>query len=422
MRTLDIAVCGSGIGGLAAAIALHAKGHRVTIFEKVDTPKPVGSGLMLQPTGQAALARLGILETVLEHGRILQGIKGDTRSGRTIFDIRYADLGADTFGIGIHRGTLFYILDSERNRLAIPVVTGTDVAGSGVSADKRVVSNARGEQCGSFDLVVDATGLRSPLRKAHARVTLDRPYPYGAVWGVVHEPPGWHYSDCLTQRYDRANIMIGLLPIGMLPGSMQPLTAFFWSLRTADMQGWRAADFATWQADVAALWPAAAGFVSQFGSHAELASATYSDVWLKSPVAERLALLGDSARAASPQLGQGANLALIDAAVLADSLSAQPTVAAALAAYARSRHAHTRFYGRASRWLTPFFQSDSNYAAAIRDVVFAPMARIPVVRREMVRTLAGLKTGIFNHKHPQQLVSPRMPAAAAAKSPFLVRR
>ena len=111
--------------------------------------------------------------------------------------------------------------------------------------------------------------------------------------------------------------------------------------------------------------------------------------------------IGDAARAASPQLGQGANLALIDALALTKSLSpAYLPFAGRDRDYAGRRRAHTRFYGLASRALTPFFQSDSRVAAAVRDLTFKPMARIPYLRREMVRTLAGMKTGLFSHLDP----------------------
>jgi salicylate hydroxylase len=418
MRTHTIAVCGSGIGGLATAIALDHSGHQVTIFEKVDAPRPIGSGLMLQPTGQAALARLGLLKQTLALGRAIAGIQGHTRKRRAIFDISYSALGTDIFGIGIHRGALFHILDAERRRREIPVVTNAEIIKSRVDKSKRLLADAANADRGSFDLVIDATGLHSELRRTHATIALNRPYPYGAVWGVVREPAEWPLNDTLAQRYDGAHKMVGLLPIGRLPDSTENLSAFFWSLKTTDFAAWRTTPFPHWQADVIALWPEAAPFVQQFNSHADLTQASYADVWLKSPVAERLAFVGDSARAASPQLGQGANLALIDAVVLADSLAAYPVMADALAHYAKTRHAHTRFYGLASRWLTPFFQSDSRLAAAVRDAAFAPMARAPYLRREMVRTLAGLKTGLFRHQTPNGLVgtAPTEPVQTASKS------
>lgn len=60
MHDLDIAIVGCGISGLAAALLLHRQGHRVTLYERLEALRPVGSGLMVQPTGLAVLAKLGL--------------------------------------------------------------------------------------------------------------------------------------------------------------------------------------------------------------------------------------------------------------------------------------------------------------------------------------------------------------------------
>ena len=55
MGDLDIAVAGCGIAGLAGALLLHRRGHAVTLYERFEQPRPLGSGLLLQPTGLAVL-------------------------------------------------------------------------------------------------------------------------------------------------------------------------------------------------------------------------------------------------------------------------------------------------------------------------------------------------------------------------------
>lgn len=58
----------------------------------------------------------------------------------------------------------------------------------------------------------------------------------------------------------------------------------------------------------------------------------------------RAALLGDAAHAMSPQLGQGVNMALVDALALAARLRDAATTEAAFAAYAHERRAHMSAY------------------------------------------------------------------------------
>jgi salicylate hydroxylase len=167
-----------------------------------------------------------------------------------------------------------------------------------------------------------------------------------------------------------------------------------------DLARWRAAGIESWAASMLRAWPQAAPFVEQVRSGDDLTFASYADTVLATCRGQRIVFIGDAARATSPQLGQGANLALIDAATLASCLRQHDGVDAALAAYAGLRRAHTRFYSLASRWLTPFFQSDSRLAGRVRDATFPFAGRVPYVRREMVRTLAGMKTGLFSHLDP----------------------
>ncbi|WP_143652511.1 NAD(P)-binding protein, partial [Streptomyces sp. 13-12-16] len=47
-------IAGGGIGGLAAAAGLAARGFDVTVIERAATLREGGSGLMIQPNGLRA--------------------------------------------------------------------------------------------------------------------------------------------------------------------------------------------------------------------------------------------------------------------------------------------------------------------------------------------------------------------------------
>jgi hypothetical protein len=55
-RRLKVAVAGADIGGLAAAALMAEAGHEVALFDQFDSPRAVGSGLMIQPMGLAVPA------------------------------------------------------------------------------------------------------------------------------------------------------------------------------------------------------------------------------------------------------------------------------------------------------------------------------------------------------------------------------
>ena len=402
MRPLRIAIAGAGTAGLAAAAFLTRDGHDVHLYERFDEPRPLGAGLMLQPTGLACLACLDLDRSVINSGAVVLGIDGRTVRGAHIFDVAYRELGPSLFGVGIHRGALFHLLYDEVRRLAVPITASTEMRGSLCAPGGRLLLDAQGQEHGPFDLVVDGTGQRSPLRADTVEVNVNRPYPYGALWGITEMPDSWPHPDLLVQVYDGCHLMAGILPVGRRPGDPRRLAALFWSLRVRDHAAWREAGIERWRHKVLDAWPEAQPFVGQIRSADDLTFASYADLTLRRRYAERIVFIGDAGRVTSPQLGQGANLALIDAAMLAQCLRNEPSLAAALAAYAEQRRAHTRFYSYASRWLTPFFQSDSRVAALVRDLTFPIAGKVPYVRREMIRTLSGMKTGLFSHLDPGQ--------------------
>ena len=95
----------------------------------------------------------------------------------------------------------------------------------------------------------------------------------------------------------------------------------------------------------------------------------------------------------SPHLGQGVNLALIDAWELAAALAAAPTVEHALSAYAERRRAHLRYYALVTVALSPFVQSRGAAFGLLRDVALPMLTRVPLLRRHMAATAAGLVAG-----------------------------
>ena len=62
-------------------------GHDVTVFERVAEPGPVGAGILMQPTGMTVLARLGLLDGLLDAGARIDQLWGETPSGRCVLNI-----------------------------------------------------------------------------------------------------------------------------------------------------------------------------------------------------------------------------------------------------------------------------------------------------------------------------------------------
>lgn len=384
-----IGIVGYGTGGQASALALLDADHEVEIFERVPKPGPVGAGFLLQPTGLQALWRLGLMEPACALGARVSRLYGETRDGRAVMDMRYAGLDPLLGGLGLQRGALFELLHAAiggRARLHV------DAAIVELDCEGGRLRDARGHWHGPFDAIVVADGSASTLRETISPTRLDRPYPWGALWCLVPEGD-WPWRDELRQRYALARRMTGMLPVGRAPGDPVRKLGFFWSLPVARFDAWEREGPEAWLAEVEALWPQARERLGAGFDATRLARAAYRDAIPERWWRGRALLLGDAAHAMSPQLGQGANMALVDAVSLADAFERTHALPDAFASHAWERRRHLAAYHRYSRWLTPLFQSDHDGLARARDVAFLPFGRLPFARTHMLRVLSGTQQG-----------------------------
>ncbi len=387
--SFDIAVAGAGIGGLAAALLLHRDGHRVRLFERFEEPRPLGSGLMIQPSGMAVLAALGLAEPALRCGALISRLFGRNALGRTVLEAHYADLsGPASRGLGIHRASLFDLLFDAVREADIPIEGGREIVGSTCSGSKRRLQFADGQSSGPFDLVVDMLGIHTPLAPPAGRML-----EFGALWASLPWPEkGPFDAGMLEQRYRGAREMVGVLPTGCREAGRNEL-AFFWSLHSADYAAWQSAGLDTWREQVAALWPEAALLADQIMDANQLVFARYAHRTLPQPAGERIVHLGDAWHSASPQLGQGANMALLDAWGLAEALRLTRDAAAAPGVAVQLRQWHVQLYQWATAFFTPMYQSQAAFPAALRDHLLAPASRFWPGKQVQALLMSGLFGG-----------------------------
>ncbi|MFT4053830.1 MAG: NAD(P)/FAD-dependent oxidoreductase [Novosphingobium sp.] len=410
MRGLNIAIAGCGPCGLAAALLLHRAGHRISLFDRFETPQPIGSGLMLQPTGMAVLAKLGLLDAALSRGARVDRLFG-MAGERVVLDVHYSALRRrGIFGIGIHRATLFSILHEAVLGSGIPIHSGRGLAGSTLLDKRRALRFADGQASEPYDLVVDALGTWTPLAPPTGREL-----NYGALWASLDWPLGANMDPhSLAQRYHRASKMAGVLPIGTPPGATMPKAAFFWSLRADRLELWRKAGLASWKAEVAALWPDCGGLLDQISDPSQLTFARYAHRTLVSPAEPGLVHIGDAWHSASPQLGQGANMALLDAWALAQGLGQNDSVDEGVRHAIRLRRRHVMIYQRLTALFTPVYQSDSRLLPLIRDRLVGPLSKLwpaTAIQASMVSGLVGNPLGALGLDDDLHIAAPRVEAA-----------
>ena len=169
----------------------------------------------------------------------------------------------------------------------------------------------------------------------------------------------------------------------------------YYNLRHDEYDAWHARGLAAWRDDCCALMPWAESVIQRVESMEQLAFASYWDATMWRFHAGRVVLLGDASHSMSPQLGQGANLALIDAEKLVDALEAHSSpqdLPAALAAYTRDRWLRVTFYQAQSRILTPIFASRSETLRVLRDHLFYYACHAPGIRQFVHAVLCGAQS------------------------------
>jgi 2-polyprenyl-6-methoxyphenol hydroxylase-like FAD-dependent oxidoreductase len=358
--------------------------------------------LILQPPGLAVLDWLGLGRDIRQLGARIDRLYGRScPSQRVVLDVRYAALGAGQSGLAVHRAALFNTLFEAVQRSGLTVATGKRVVGVNRDGRKPTLAFADGSQSQAFDLIIDALGSRSPLLPEAAAPVSRLRLDYGALWTSLPWPGTPFDRHALEQRYRRASLMIGVLPIGRTQPAGDDLAAFFWSLKTDDYQAWCKRGLQPWKQEILAAWPETEGLLAEIADAQQMVLASYGHHTLLLPFGDRIAFIGDAAHSTSPQLGQGANMALLDVAALAMALERESSLAGASALYARYRRWHVRAYQALSCLFTPFYQSDGALYPVLRDRLVAPATRIPGIPRLLAKIVAG------------QAVKPLLPAPLA---------
>lgn len=305
-RSLRVRVLGAGVAGLAAAGLLARRGHEIEIVDEAFAVPAVGTALGLFGPAQRVLAELGLLEDVRARAAA-------PRSGRLV--------GADGRTLAqLPAGGALLIPRSELVRLLLDALPDQVARRTARIADVRPLREGA-------DLLVGADGVHSLVRasgwpgrgraRSHGvtilRGTAEIPPPevsetWGGGWlfGITPLPgerTNWfavipeHRSPTVAMALTHLRGVLGgrRAPIDRVLEAALPETTLVHGMHTAPPMPW--------------------------------------------PVRENVVLIGDAAHAMAPNLGHGANTALVDATALAASLARHADLRRALRDYAARRGA-----------------------------------------------------------------------------------
>jgi 2-polyprenyl-6-methoxyphenol hydroxylase-like FAD-dependent oxidoreductase len=319
MTEVRVLIVGAGVAGLALARSLLQHGTIAEVVERASEWNPAGAGLYLPANAVRALRELGIEPDVAGANPIRRQRLRDHR-GRLLADIELDRIWNGVGGcVAIRRAALHDALRQATDE--VPIRLGTSVTNLEDDGAPRV-SFSDGTN-GSYDLVVGADGVHSAIR----RLALGGPeatYVGQASWRFLAEgfPDISDWSAMLGRRRSFLAVALG----GGAVYCYADITTR--DPAAAARTDWRES-FADFEEPVPRLLDHGAD--AHFAPIEEVASAGWT--------ARGVVLIGDAAHASSPNMAQGAAMALEDALVLAETLTAHRSVDAALAGYVQRRRA-----------------------------------------------------------------------------------
>ncbi|PPS43335.1 FAD-dependent urate hydroxylase HpxO [Chroococcidiopsis sp. TS-821] len=312
MYNLKVVVIGAGIGGLTAGIALRQAGFEVEIYDRVKELRPAGAGISLWSNGVKVLNRLGLGERMAQIGGQMDRMQYLTKTGELLNDI---DLQPLVEEVG-QRPYPVARTDLQQMLLeAYPGEVNLNHKCIGVEEDaQKVTAIFENGHRATGDLLVAADGIHSILRRYVLNEELQPKYGTYVNWnGLVPA------SEDLAPKNSWAIYVGDHKRVSMMPVARDRFYFFFdvplpkGTPVNPDYRADLAKHFQGWAQPVQLL-------IERFDPSQTNRVEIHDVGPINKMVRGRVALLGDSAHATCPDLGQGGCQAMEDALVLTQYL------------------------------------------------------------------------------------------------------
>ena len=309
----DVVIVGAGIAALALSIELQKKDISTILLERQKGPEGISRGLTFQPNGLAVLEKLGALGRAKEVGSASQILEVKNWEGEVLLEADY----------GLLEHPQNYLLTANATEVERLLVYLAEEVGAqilwGASFREILLEGGRAngviyEAEGGRDeirapLVVGADGPQSHIRTGLGVEVKTKKYPDSFLVGLVGSVPG---LEGRARQYQSPGKMLGIMPSG------PDATYLFYCVGPRSFDSVKKEGLASFRAEVVQAAPEMADAFTGVEAWTKMAYFTPSFIQVNKWVGNGIALLGDSAHTFHPHAGQGVNLALEDAVVLAE--------------------------------------------------------------------------------------------------------
>jgi 2-polyprenyl-6-methoxyphenol hydroxylase-like FAD-dependent oxidoreductase len=325
------AIVGGGIGGLTLAIAMQRKGFQVIVYESTPKFKPIGAGLGLAANAVKAFLEIGIADEVLSVGKVMKMFRIADDSGKTIAETNSEEMSR-RFGtvnnFTIHRADLHRVLLNQLEPETVVLDKNCVDAYQGVNGVALHFTDGTKVHA---DYLIACDGIHSPIRRKLLPESSPRYAGYTCWRAVIDKVPTDFDFNHASESWG-VGCRFGIVPL------------------SGNRIYWYACINATQNDPVMRSFriPELLSYYSGFHSPvSEILKLTrnedllWGDIMDLKPISrfafDKIVLMGDAAHATTPNMGQGACLAIEDSAVLANCIEDYETVEEAFKQFEQKR-------------------------------------------------------------------------------------
>lgn len=389
--TCDIAIVGGGLAGASLAVALAPLGYDVRVIEAVaykaaTQPSYDDRTLAVSHSSCKILNSIGLWESLQSDATAIRKIFVTelNRPGRVVLDP--AEMGLTEFGHVVEARSFGAVVTQVLAQTAnIGVISPARVSDISLGASHASIKleTDTGEEELRARLVVAADGANSFIR-SHLQIPIQS-RDYGQTAIICNITPERAHDgrafECLTDTG----------PFAVLPHTGKRC-GLVWSVATEGAAEILALDDTTFISRAQERFGDRLGAFTKVGQRSayplKLVRATED-------IRERLVILGNAAHAIHPIGAQGFNLALRDAAVLAEILAddehGDPGETGLLNTYSQWRQHDQRATITASDGMARLFAHPSVFAAGLRTTGLIAHAMFPSLRRKSAIKAMGYR-------------------------------
>ncbi len=353
-----VLIVGGGIAGIVSAILLEQQGFETTLIEQRPDWKPVGGGITLTMNGARVLQRLGLMADIRQHANAIRNINITGQDGRLLSSFGLEEYTASYAGTyTILRSALHRILISRLRHTEVLLGTTFEQIGHAAGGVEVALENGTTDR---YDLVIGCDGIHSAVRAKLFPNARSRFSGY-ASWRFVVSGVGGICHDTLTEMWGYGK-RFGIVPLGD-----NTVHCFAAANTSRHCEAYRSISIESFRRLFSGFRGLAPRLLDAVNQSEDLMYNDLEDIHLPQWHEGQVVLLGDAAHGMTPNMTQGASLAIEDAYCLAHKLAVSDSMTGALAAFYHARKDRVAAIQRRSHLLGAIGQVENKVLCNIRN-------------------------------------------------------